>query len=73
MEELFAPEISTYDFRNNNSFWRRANFVWHGTDSVSYIGPKTLDLVPTEIKKSGSLNAFKFKIKRWVPKGCTNM
>ena len=56
MEELFAPEISTYDFRNNNSFWRRVNSVWHSTDSVSYIGPKRLDLVPTEIKRNLDLS-----------------
>ena len=44
--------------------------MWHGTESVSYLGPKIWDLVPTEIKESESLNGFKFKIKRWVPEGC---
>ena len=56
MEELFAPKISTYNFRNNNSFWRRVKSVWHGTDYVSYIGPKTLDLVPSETKKNLDLS-----------------
>ena len=51
VEELFASEISTYDFCNNNLFWTRVNSVWHGTDCVPYIGPKMLDLVPPEIKK----------------------
>ena len=47
MEELFVSEISRYDFRNDNSFRRmRVNSVWDGTDSVSYIGLKILDLVP---------------------------
>ena len=60
-----------YDLRNNNSFKRRrVNSVWHGTESVSYLGPKIWDLVPNEIKESESLNGFKFKIKRWVPEGC---
>ena len=45
-------------------------FVWHGTESVSYLGPKIWHLVPNEIKESESLNGFKFKIKRWVPEGC---
>ena len=67
MEELFAPEISTYDFRNNNSFWRRANFVWHGTDSVSYIGPKTLDLVPTEIKRAWISQCFQIQNQKVGP------
>ena len=41
MKELFALKISYYDLRNNNSFKsRRVNSVWHGTESVSYLGPK---------------------------------
>ena len=39
----------------------RVKSVWHGTESVSYLGPKIWDLVPNEIKESKSLNAFKFK------------
>ena len=71
MKEVFAPKMSPYDLRNNNSFKRRiVNSVWHGTESVSYLGPKIRDLVPSEIKESESLNGFKFKIKRWVPEGC---
>ena len=71
MKELFAPKMSSYDLRNNNSFKRRrVKSVWHSTESVSYLGPKVWDLVPNEIKESESLNAFKFKIKRWVPEGC---
>ena len=70
MKELFAPKMSSYDLRNNNSFKRRrVKSVWHGTELVSYLGPKIWDLVPNEIKESESLNGFKFKIKRWVPEG----
>ena len=71
MKQLFALKISHYDLCNNNSFKsRRVNSVWHGTESVSYLGPKIWDLAPNEIKESESLNGFKFKIKRWVPEGC---
>ena len=63
--------MSPYDLRNNNSFKRRrVNFVWLGTELVSYLGPNIWDLVPNEIKESESLNGFKFQIKRWVPEGC---
>ena len=34
------------------------------------VGP-IRDFVPNEITHSESLNAFKFRIKRWVPEGCT--
>ena len=71
MKEIFAPKMSPYDLRNNNSFKRRrVNFVWLGTELVSYLGPNIWDLVPNEIKESESLNGFKFQVKRWVPEGC---
>ena len=69
MKELFAPKLSPYDPRNNNSFKRmRVNSAQLGTEAVSYLGPKNKDLVNNEIKESESLNAFKFKIKRWILK-----
>ena len=37
MKGLFALKLSPYDFRNNN--WK-VNSLWHGTESVSYLGPK---------------------------------
>ena len=71
MKELFAPYMGPHDLRKKNSFKRRRiNFAWHGTESVSYLGPKIRGLGPNEMKESESLNAFKFKIKRWVPEGC---
>ena len=55
MKEPFASKMSFYDLRNNNSFKRRrVKSVWHGTESVSYLGPGIWDLVPNEIK-DGSL------------------
>ena len=64
VEEPFARKMSPHDLLNNNFFKRRrVNSVWHGTESVSYLGPKVWDLVPNEIQNSESLNGFKFKIK----------
>ena len=35
IKELFAPKVSSYELRDNNSFKRRrVNSVWHGTDNV---------------------------------------
>ena len=71
MKEPFAPKISPYDLHNNNLFKRRrVNYVWQWIQSVSYLGPKIWDLVPSEVKESESLNTFKFKMKRWIPEGC---
>ena len=70
MKELFAPKMSRYYLRNNVSFkGRKVNSAWHGTESVSYLGPKIWDLVHNEIKESESLSAFKLEFKRWVPEG----
>ena len=50
MKELSAPKMSSYDLRNNNSLKiRTVKSVWHGTEPVSYLGPKIWDLVPNEI------------------------
>ena len=33
--------------------------VYHGTGSISYLGPKIWDIVPIELKNVQSLNCFK--------------
>ena len=42
-----------------------------GKETIRYRGPLTWDLVPEDIKQSGSLSIFKDKIKMWKPLGCT--
>ena len=42
----------------------------YGTGSVSFLAPKIWDILPKEIKNSETLNAFKLKIKNWVPLEC---
>ena len=44
--------------------------VFHGTKSISYLGPKIWDIVPEECKHKKSLNSFKEPIKMWVPTNC---
>ena len=44
--------------------------VFHGTESVSYIGPKIWDMVPSNIKDLNNLSAFKQAIKKWKPEKC---
>ena len=40
--------------------------VFHGTESISYLGPKIWDILPEEFKHNKSLNSFKKSIKMWV-------
>ena len=72
MQELFKEKINHYDLRNK-SFWETDNVrtVKYGTETIRYMGPKTWDLVPCDIKVSKSLLEFKAKIKKWKPNGCT--
>ena len=49
---------------------KRANALWHDTESESYLGSKIWDAVPKEIEQSETLwKAFKSKIKISVPEG----
>ena len=68
---IFVPKISSYNLRMNNTFQRRqVHYVYHGTESLSFLGPKIRDLVPLELKQLESLEVFKLKIKKWIPFEC---
>ena len=55
----------------NNTFERREiHSAYYGTESLSLLGPKILDLVPLELKQLESLEVFKLKIKKWIPFEC---
>ena len=41
--------------------------VFHGSESISYLGPKIWDIVPLELKELTSVVAFKKGIKEWKP------
>ena len=46
-----------YNLRNYNGF--RLPLVYHGTESISYLGPKIWDISPIELNNAQSLNSFK--------------
>ena len=64
MRELFKEKINHYDLRNK-SYWETDNkrTVKYGTETIRHMGPKTWDLVPSDIKESTSLLQFKKKLK----------
>ena len=49
---------------------RQVSSVYNGTESLSFLGPKIWELVPSEIKQSKSLEIFKKRIKKWIPFQC---
>ena len=50
---------------------RSVKTVYHGSESISYLGPKIWEIVPAKIKETNSLNSFKIEIRKWVPQSCS--
>ena len=44
--------------------------MYHGTESVSNLGPKIWDLVPSNPKEISDLDKFKKAIKQWKTEDC---
>ena len=71
LNKVFVPRQCNYELRGNNCLdRRRVKLVRYGTKSISLLAPKTWEILPNEIKNSGTLQIFKAKIKTWVPVKC---
>ena len=69
--ELLRQRDICYDLRSKSNFAvPNIKSVFHGSESISYLGPKIWDIVPLELKELTNLNAFKKGIKKWQPKNC---
>ena len=72
MKTIFPERSIPYDLRNkNNSKSSNVHTVYYGTETISYRGPKTWELVPEDIRLSNTLGVFKTKMRQWESKGCT--
>ena len=68
VKHIFQERFVPYNLRRNNSFTsRQVNSVYHGTESLYFLDPKILDLVPLEIKESENENIFKSTNKSGLP------
>ena len=71
MKDIFPINRNPYNLRQNSQFSRpRINTVYHGTESISNLGPKIWDLVPSNLKEISELDKFKKAIKQWKPEDC---
>ena len=72
IQELFPTYENKYNLRNQRC-WKTYNVrtLGFGTETISYRGQKTWQLLPDSIKDSKTLIEFKAKIKHWTPVGCT--
>ena len=68
LNEIFQNKALLYNLKTNSNFSsRQVHSVYHGTELLSFLGPKTWELIPEDTKQSESLKIFKNKIKKWVP------
>ena len=71
MHSVFPSMNITYNLRNNPEFkTENIHTTYSGSETLTFRGPKTWDLVPKNIKESSEFNEFKRKIKLWKPEGC---
>ena len=69
--ELFNEANVPYNLRRDVSF-RSYNVktVLYGTETLSYLGPKIWNLVPSDIRDCATEPIFRQKIKKWKPDRC---
>ena len=66
--ELFEQKGEHYNLRNNAEFAIPAvRTVYHGSESISYLGPNIWNVLPDRLKNANSLETFKSVIKKWKP------
>ena len=71
-EAFPVRQQSQYNMRNYSYFaMPRAKTVNHGLESLSYIGSKLWDSIPSHMKEIDSINEFKYVIKTWKPDLCS--
>ena len=62
---------SRYNLRQISQFSRSLiKSVYHGSESISYLGPKMWDILPDDYKTIQNLDTFKIKIKKRKPENC---
>ena len=58
-----------YNLRLNSQFSRPlVRSVYHGTESISYLGPVIRDILPDSYKNLPNFSPFKNRIKKWKPR-----
>ena len=64
--DLTCVRQSHYNLRKPNHFAIPSiNFVCHGSESKSNVGPRIWNLIPDRVKVLNCISSFKQEIKRW--------
>ena len=69
--EIFRGRRNNYNLRHSSFFSiPYVKTVYHGSESLSNLGPRIWDLVPSTLKELDDVNSFKTQIKKWQPENC---
>ena len=71
MKDVFPINRNPDTLKQNSQFSKpRINTVYHGTESTLNLGPKILDLVPSNLNEIYDLDKLKKSVKQWKPEDC---
>ena len=70
MKEVFPIKESIKYSSKNIFITRNVHTVRYGTETLSHIGPKIWDTIPSDIKNAKDLKAFIRNIKQWKTDNC---
>ena len=72
MQGLFCVRQTNHNLRNPHHFAIPSiNSVYHGSESISNLGPRIRNLVRDRLKGLNSISSFKHEIKKWQPELCS--
>ena len=64
LTEIYSQKESSYSLRNSTALQcRSSKTAMYGSETISNLGPKIWDILPTELKKIMSPTLFKKKIR----------
>ena len=65
IHRLFYVRQTYYNLRNTHHFdIPSVNFVYHGSESISNLGPRIWNLVPYRLKELNRISSLKNEIRR---------
>ena len=71
MNDILKKRNVMYNFRKNSTYeTRNVKSVYYGSETISFIGTKIWELLPSNIYDSENLNIFNSNIKSWKPENC---
>ena len=71
VNDIFKKRNMTYYFRRNSTFeTRNIKSVYCGSETITFLGLKIWELLPSNIQDSENLNILISNIKSWKPENC---